>query len=585
MSRGVDSPLLPEIGKTLVHAVTALGGEQQRGFVFVHPDATERFCSFAEIGREARSRAQGLLLAGVKKGDRVALILPEGDEFVLTFLGALFAGAVPVPIYPQLSFKNVEAYADTVLHIVRSSEARVLVTSKGTLPYVEPIREKLPELSFLLSDAVAAHEPKDTGVFVEPDDLAFLQFTSGSTSRPKGVMVTHANLRANAVAFMVHGLKRVPGKDKGVSWLPLFHDMGLIGFVVGPLFTNVECVFLPTASFVRRPLVWLETIHKHRGTITYAPNFAYALVAKRLKEKELATLDLSCLRVAGSGAEPISAPTLRAFAEKLVPCGFRPEAFLPSYGMAEATLAVTFTPVETGMTSERVSSKELGHGVARVLSGEGAQELVACGSPFPEHEVRIVDAEGNFLPDRNVGEIVTRGPSVMRGYFRDEELTRSALRPLAGGGDPWLFTGDLGYFANGRLYVCGRVKDIIIVRGRNYYPQDIEWPVGELEGVRRGAVVAFGAAFDDRGPSPDGAEELVVCAETMGGLSQDQLVAAISASVVANFALTPKEVVLVAQGGLPRTSSGKLQRRKTRQMFLDGTLPRKRSGEVEATAE
>jgi fatty-acyl-CoA synthase len=374
---------------------------------------------------------------------------------------------------------------------------------------------------------------------------------------------------------MIHGLKKDDSFDKGVSWLPLFHDMGLIGFVVGPLFTNIPCVFLPTATFVRTPRAWLEAIHKHRGTITYAPNFAYALVSKRLKERDVASLDLSCLRVAGCGAEPIQARHLREFAEKLAPAKFDPTAFLPSYGMAEATLAVTFVPSRVGLRSDTIDPKGLATGIASAATGDASQEIVDCGRAFPEHEVAIVDENGKRLGDRQVGQIITRGPSITAGYYNEPELTQASFKDI--NGVRWLHTGDLGYVVDGNLFVCGRLKDIIIIRGRNYYPNDIEWAVSELPGIRRGNAVAFSVSVDANGVAREtgGEEALVVCAEAFQSDAAG-LTDAIKSTITAQFALTVHEVAIVPQGSLPRTSSGKAQRRKTRQMFLEGTLPRAR---------
>ncbi len=542
------------VAPTLVEAVRALGDDRERGFVFVSSDGTERLLSFHDIAAEAGRRAARLAARGLHQGDRLAMVLPEGEQFVLSFLAALFAGVVPVPIYPQLSFKNIEGYHDTVAHIARASGAAMLLTTAATKPYVEPVAGRVPGLGILTCEALEGSAPA-LHVDARPDDLAFLQFTSGSTSRPKGVMVTHGNLRANAEAFMVHGLDRDPAVDKGVSWLPLFHDMGLVGFVVGPLFTNVPCVFLPTASFVRAPRLWLEKIHQHRGTITYAPNFAYALVAKRMRDRDVEGLDLSCLRIAGCGAEPIQARSLREFADRLAPAGFDPRAFLPSYGMAEATLAITFAPLRDGLRTDLT---------------DAGNELVDCGVPFPGHELAIVDEAGTRLGERQVGQIVTRGPSVTPGYFNEPDLTAQTYRSLPGdAGGPWLHTGDLGYVAGGRLFVCGRVKDIVIVRGRNYYPSDIEWAVSELPGVRRGNAVAFGV-------NVDGQEQLVVCCEGAAG-DAAAIREATSACIAAQFGLTAYEVVVSPLASLPRTSSGKPQRRKTREMYLDGSLPRARS--------
>jgi fatty-acyl-CoA synthase len=565
------------VAPTLAEAIRQLAkldASADRGFVFVRPDGTERFCAFAELCDQAERRAADLHARGLKKGDRLAIVVPEPDEFVLSFLGAIMGGIVPVPIYPQLSFKNVESYHDTVTHIANASGASMILTTATTKPYVEPVLPRVTSLQGIVTvDELGADNGK-VDVQVDPEDLAFLQFTSGSTSRPKGVVVTHRNLAWNSESFMIHGLKKDSSFDKGVSWLPLFHDMGLIGFVIGPLFTNIPVVFLPTASFVRNPRIWLDKIHQHRGTITYAPNFAYALVSKRVKEKDVAALDLSCLRRTGCGAEPIQAKTLREFAEKLAPAKFDPKSFLPSYGMAEATLAITFVPADSGVRSDTVEKAGLERGEANPpAEAAPAQDLVNCGHAFPEHEIAIVDEQGNRLGDRKVGQIITRGPSVSNGYYLEPELTSESFK-VGPGGHTWLYTGDLGYLIAGEVFICGRLKDMIIVRGRNFYPSDLEWAVSELPGVRRGNVVAFSSDID-------GDEQLVIAAEGMSAEAEN-LKTAIAQRINADFALTPHEVLIVPQGTLPRTSSGKPQRRKTRQLYQDGTLARARS--VQGTA-
>ncbi len=399
---GLDPKHVPP---TLSEALRQLSDRTNRGFVFVRPDGTERFCSFQEILGEAERRAADLHARGLTKGDRLAIAVPDPDEFVLSFLGAVMGGIVPVPISPQLSFKNIEGYHDTVTHIANASGAALLLTTTATRQYVDPIVPRAPKLRGVLTvDELGKTDHGKVDVKIDPTDLAFLQFTSGSTSRPKGVMVSHRNLAWNSESFMIHGLAKDSSFDKGVTWLPLFHDMGLIGFVVGTLFTDIPVVFLPTASFVRNPRIWLDKIHQHRGTITYAPNFAYALVAKRVKEKDVAELDLSCLHRAGCGAEPIQARTLRDFAAKLAPAKFDPKAFLPSYGMAEATLAITFVPHSTGLRGDTIEKANLESGDAKPASGieEGVQELVNCGRPFPEHQVAIVD-EGGKSAGRSKG--------------------------------------------------------------------------------------------------------------------------------------------------------------------------------------
>lgn len=563
-----------KVPPTLAEAIRQLAHHEDRGFVFVRADGSERFCSFRELCIESEKRAGDLYAHGVKKGDRVAIVVPDPESFVLSFLGAVMGGVVPVPISPQLSFKNAETYHETVAHIVKASGASLLLTSSGTRQYVDPVLPRVDTLKGVVDvEEMGKVDHGKLDVTVDPTDLAFLQFTSGSTSRPKGVVVTHRNLAWNSQSFMIEGLEKDSSFDKGVSWLPLFHDMGLIGFVIGPLFTDIPVVFLPTASFVRNPRIWLDKIHTHRGTITYAPNFAYQLVAKRVKEKDVGELDLSCLRRAGCGAEPIQARTLREFAEKLAPAKFDPRAFLPSYGMAEATLAITFVPTMSGVRSDVIEKAELESSKATPRAdgdplAEGAQELVNCGRPFPEHAIAVVDEQGNRLADRQVGQIITSGPSVCAGYYNEPELTEAAFKKDENG-TVWLYTGDLGYLVEGEVFICGRLKDMIIVRGRNFYPNDIEWVVSELPGIRRGNVVAFGTEVN-------GEEQLVVAAEAFSSEAEG-LRDVIAQAVNSSFSLAAHEVVIVPQGTLPRTSSGKPQRRKTKQMYLDGTLGRARS--------
>jgi fatty-acyl-CoA synthase len=544
--------------RTLVEALAALPRGTTRGFRFVGSDGQERYFPYEELEREAARRARLLIAAGLQQGDRVALVIPEGHEFVLTFLAAVLAGTVPVPIFPRATFKAAKDYTDTVAHIVRASGSRALLAMASNLTLVEPLREQVTGLSLHAVESLFVGEATNQLPQVEPEDVCFLQFTSGSTSRPKGVVITHRNLIANVTAFLgVHGLDR-RDDDLGVSWLPLFHDMGLIGFILGPLVMDIPVVILPTASFARGPKIWLETISRVRGTITYAPNFAYALAAKRLKSKDVEALDLSCLRIAGCGAEPIQAETLRGFARALAPSGFRESALLPSYGMAESTLAVTFHQRGTPLRTDRVDAEALRHGEARPSSAADALELVSCGKTFPDHEIFVVDEQGTPIPERRVGELVVRGPSVAEGYFENAEASAESFR-----GD-LLYTGDLGYLAEGQLYVCGRIKDLIIIRGANYHPQDIEWAVSELDGVRRGNVVAFSTHLS-------GEERLLIAVECASS-DVEKVRAAVAARTNEAFGLTVHEVLTVTIGSLPKTSSGKVQRNKTRAQYFAGQL-------------
>lgn len=553
---------------TLVEALDRLPDGMERGFRFYGLDREERYYPYASMREEAARRAAFFAASGLAKGDRVALLLPENHEFVLTFLGASVAGLVPVPMYPQATFKSVDAYLDILAHIVEAADVGALVAMDANRDVVEKL-EARPEMKgrrvLYAPEAFAGEPPAFARPLVAPSDLCFLQFTSGSTSKPKGVEVTHANLVANATAFLgPHGLNRTP-EDVGVSWLPLFHDMGLIGFVLGTLIVDLPVVLMPTAHFARMPRRWLELLTKHRGTITYAPNFAYQLVAKRVRDNDLESLDLSSVRVAGCGAEPIRAKTLVEFGERFAPCGFDARAFLPSYGMAESCLAITFHPRGTPMVVDRVDRVRMQDGIAEPSSAPDALEIVSCGVSFPGHEVRVVDDRGRDVAERRVGEIVTRGPSVTAGYFRNPEATADAIR------EGWLHTGDLGYRAGGDLYICGRIKDLIIIKGANHHPQDLEWSVGELEGVRRGNVCAFSVVRD-------GTEELVILAEAARA-DAPRLRREIAQRIYADFGLQVAEVVISPVGTLPKTSSGKHQRRKTQLLYERGELEKHAVGD------
>jgi fatty-acyl-CoA synthase len=530
-----------------------------RSVTFVRASGGERVVTFPELWLEARRRAHALLSLGVKRGDRVALVLPEPDEFVLTFIGALTAGIVAVPIYPPATLAKMEAYGDTVRHVLAASGARVLVTSDALRPLIE--EHLAGDGSRVVLEREVREAPGFEGQAPEPvslEDLAFLQFTSGSTSRPKGVMVTHRNLSVNSHAIMFDGLQSTPD-DRGVSWLPLYHDMGLIGFVIAPLYALVQVMFLPTMAFIRRPSLWLDAIHRFRGTITFAPNFAYALATRAVTESQAKNWDLSCMRALGCGAEPIQPDVLRAFLDRFAKQGLRPESILPSYGMAEATLAITFSDLKSTLITDHVDLDAMRAGKAKRATDDGAaMELVSCGKPFPGHEIAIVSPDGRHLGEREVGEIWLRGPSVTAGYFGNPEATEETF----GGG--WLRTGDLGYRANGELYICGRAKDLIILNGKNYYPQDIERIVSRIDGVRDGQCVAFSRL------DATGGEIAVVVAESRkqtAGIAD-----AIIAAVRSELGLTIGEVCFIKRGTLPKTSSGKVRRRECLRRLEAGQL-------------
>jgi fatty-acyl-CoA synthase len=585
-------------GRTLLHAFDSLAGaDPARGLRFVAADGSERFVPFRDVAAEARRRGRRLRALGLDKGDRLALVIPDADEFVLTFLGAVAAGIVPVPLYPPLSLGRLDAYVRDTARVLASSDAQLLVTTPQVQKILWSVLPRVPSLRDLVTvDRLRGPAPKaDEGagadrpfsVEVTPSDPLFLQFTSGSTAAPKGVVVTHGSLVANAVAILRDGL-RVTTSDVGVSWLPLYHDMGLIGFVLAPLIFGIPVTFLPTLSFVRRPVMWMDAIHKYRGSITFAPNFAFARITKRASDADVARWDLSSLKVVGCGAEPIHGGTMRAFVERFERCGLRPEAMLPCYGMAEATLAMSFVGLDDRLRVDRIDADACYAERRAVPAGsrpddhgdddEATLELVGCGHTFPGHDLGIFSDDGARLGEREIGEIWFRGPSVADGYFRNPEATAASFG--GPGGDGWLRTGDLGYVADGELFISGRKKDVLIIHGRNYYPQGIEWLCEEVAGVRKGNVVAFSV------PGP-ASEEVVIVAETgeAEAAKRDEIAAEIKRHVNEEMGLAVLEVAVLGVGELPKTSSGKLQRNKTREQFLDGTLGAEGVRSMGATSE
>jgi fatty-acyl-CoA synthase len=544
--------------RTLPDAL-AQGAEADAGYCFVTGDGDRRR-SYADLQQAARRTAGSLRAAGLRRGDLVGLVLPEAEQFLTTLFGASMAGLIPASIYPPSTTSDLPRYFELTAAILRASGARAVVTSRALAASFEDVRRLCPALSLILcADSL-------DGPDFEPErrpslgDIAFVQFTSGSTSSPKGVALTHANVSANIDAFLGPSAVAASSADIGVSWLPLNHDMGLVGMALGALYTARTCVLLPPESFVRRPVEWLRAITRHRATVSFAPNFAYDLCVRRVKD--LDGLDLSSWRIAGCGAEPIHPPTLAAFAEKFGPAGFRDTSFLPCYGLAEHVLAATFPPRGRRPRTERVSAEALtGQRVAVPHDGTGASvALVSCGSALPGHRLQIVGEDGRPVGERHVGEILLAGPSVMLGYYQQDALTAQTIR------DGWLHTGDLGYLSGGELFVCGRAKDLIIVNGRKYHPQDLEWAVDALGGVRRGRVVAFAAT--ERGH----ADRVVIVVEPSGTVSSDLLVDTIRREIRDLFGLYVDEIAIVRSGTVGRTTSGKVQRAATKARYESGEL-------------
>lgn len=568
--------------------------------------------TYGELLSRAEAVAAALEKRGIRPRDTVALMLPTASEFFSTFLGILVAGAVPVPIYPPLRADRIEEYAERQAEILRNAEAKLLVTWKRAEAVARMMKPKAPTLrgvadaAGLIAEGTAGARPAKNGgtpgtakdgrgpgapQSARGGDLALLQYTSGSTGNPKGVMLTNANLLANIRA--IGAAIRVRREDRAVSWLPLYHDMGLIGAWMFPMYYGLPLAVTSPVAFLTRPERWLRMVHEHRGTMAAAPNFAYELCVRKVPEEMLRELDLSSWRVAMNGAEPVNAATVERFVERFARCGFRREALLPVFGLAEASLAVTVPRIdaETGLGSgarvdriERERFQSEGKAVQVEGRREGGQarvpvvhevlEFVSAGVAIPGMEVKVTDAQGREVPERVEGQLWFRGPSATRGYYRNMAATAELLgKGRSGGaaGSAWVNSGDRAYIADGELFLTGRTKDIIIKAGRNIYPHEVEEIAGQVSGVRPGCVVAFGVT-----DAASGTERLVVVAErraVKGGMIEDApLAAEISRKVSEAMGLPPDIVEILPAQSIPKTSSGKLRRTETKRLYERGEL-------------
>ncbi len=470
----------------------------QRPHVYLYGDGDEpEVITYGTLENGARAIAGGLQARGLVPGQSVAIMLPTGREYLFSFFGILLAGGIPVPIYPPLRPSQLEDHLRRHAGILDNAQAVMLITvtqAQRVAGLLKAQVESLRDIVFpgeldMRAAAFSAHA-------VQGHDVAFLQYTSGSTGAPKGVILTHANLLANirSMGEAVHA----DFSDVFVSWLPLYHDMGLIGAWLGSLYYGMPLVLMSPMAFLTRPQRWLWTIHKHRGTLTAAPNFAYELCLNQLREEDIKGLDLGSLRLAFSGAEPVSPNTVRRFAERFAPYGLRPQAIAPVYGLAEAAVGLAFPPLERGPIIDRIQREpfaSLGKAVPADSAEPRALEFVACGRPLQGYQIRIVDAAGRELPERQEGHLQFRGPSTTAGYFRNAAATRSLFDGV------WLDSGDLAYVAEGDVYLTSRVKGIIIRGGRNLYPHEVEEAVGKIPGIRRGCVAVFGVPASLPAPS------------------------------------------------------------------------------------
>ena len=543
---------------------------EKQAYIFLQDGETESASlTYGELDRQARVIATHLQSF---KGERALLLYPSGLEFISAFFGCLYAGVIAVPVYPPRRNQKLSR----LLSIVNDAQPIAALTTTSILGDIEQkwIQEpELAQLKLIPTDTIESNRKEFVPEEISPDSLAFLQYTSGSTGTPKGVMVTHGNIIYNQQIIQTafgHSEKTI-----FVGWLPLFHDMGLIGNVLQPMYLGIPCILMPPVAFLQKPIRWLKAISKYRATTSGGPNFAYDLCVNKIKPEQLENLDLSSWDLAFNGAEPIRAETLEKFAYKFSAFGFRYDALLPCYGMAETTLFTTggnknFSPVIQGVKATDLEQNLV---VETEISSPESRVFVGCGHPSMNTTVIIVNPESlTSCSPEQVGEIWVSSKSVAAGYWNQPDATKETFQAyeLDTGNGPFLRTGDLGFLKNGELFVTGRLKDVIIIRGRNYYPQDIELTV---EKSHQGLRANSGAAFS---VEVEGFERLIVVQEVertyVRKLNSEEVVYAINEAVSLEHELAIDTIVLVKPGSIPKTSSGKIQRSACRQKFIDGSL-------------
>jgi fatty-acyl-CoA synthase len=568
----------PATAETLVEILCERArGEPDRVHIHLYEEENVRPITYGELFARASSVAASLRRRGLDPGRSVAMMLPTSAEFFFVFAGIQLAGGVPVPIYPPVRSDRIAEYAARQAGILRNAESQFLVTFREAHsiallmePQVPSLREVVPAAK--LVDAQGPHLPPESerrpaATFAKrsSSDVAFLQYTSGSTGDPKGVVLTHANLLAN-IRAIVSGVQ-LTSADVAVSWLPLYHDMGLIGAWFTPLYVGIPLVVMSPLAFLSRPERWLWALARHRGTLTPAPNFAYELCVKRIADADIQGLDLSSVRAMLNGAEPVRPETLERFAARFGPYGLRREMLMPVYGLAENSLAISAPRLGSGYKIDRIDRSvfESEGRAVPVASDSPALEFVSAGAPLSGVEVRIVDPHGAALPERIEGRLWFRSPSATSGYYKNPQATAALMRS-----DSFLDSGDRAYLAASEIYITGRAKDIIIKGGRNIFPHEVEEIAGHVAGVRTGCVVAFGLP-----DAASGTEKLVVAAEIRNAADSARISSDITRAVSEAIGVPPDRIELLPPHSIPKTSSGKLRRSDTRRLFMDAKLGKK----------
>lgn len=532
---------------------------------FQQESGQEQVITYEILYKQSLCVAKALQDLGLKEGETVAIMQPTHPAFFYTFFGVLYAGGIPVPIYPPFRMHMLEAYAKVEARILKSAEVRILVTFEEAGKLSKLLQAFVPSLKHVVTAETLLHnQPLATPFQASGKHFAFIQYTSGSTNDPKGVLLSHDNLLANIRAY--GKAIKVTRQDVAVSWLPLYHDMGLIGMWLGSLYFGIPLILMTPFSFLNHPEKWLWAIHYHRGTVSGAPNFAYELCVRKIEPQMIEGLDLSSWRIAANGAEKIYPRTLQEFADKFKPQHFNKRALLPVYGLAESTVALSIPPIDRDYRLDyivRKSFEEERKAIPTDQQDKTALVFVSCGYPIDQHEVRIVDEDNQILPERSIGSLQFRGPSSMQGYFNNPQATEAIYH------EGWFDSGDLAYLADGEVFITGRRKDLIIKAGRNLYPVEIEELTGQVSGIRQGCVAAFGVSDAQRGT-----EKLIIVAETREKKQPERknMIAAIGETIATNLDISPDHIVLVAPHTVPKTSSGKLQRARCKQMYLNGKL-------------
>ncbi len=574
----IDRQAAGPVGSTLVDVARRRAAESTHAehLVLLGEDGGAESVSFARLLDGAGAVARALGARGIEPRQTVALMLPTGLDFYFSFLGVLLAGAVPVPVYPPVKLDRLEEYAARQVGILGNAQVRALITERRAQVLAELLRPKVRSLKSVVRAESLVAEGRGDGaggaeVAVAAGDLALIQYTSGSTGDPKGVTLSHSNLIANIRS--IGDAVSVRGDDVVVSWLPLYHDMGLIGCWLFALYYGLKMISFSPLAFLRRPKRWLRAISDYRGSLSPAPNFAYELALRRIHDRDLEGLDLSSWRWALNGAEPVSPETALGFCRRFAACGFRREALRPVYGLAENAVALTFPAAGDALRIESVAREtfERQHravAVDEVDDGREPLRFVSVGRPIAGNEVRVVDGGGAEAGERMEGDVEFRGPSATPGYYRNPQAT-AAIRTA----DGWTRTGDRGYLAAGELFITGRSKDVIIKAGRNIHPTEVEAAAARVDGIRRGCVAAFGAAGGG-----DGREELVVVAETRRKEPQARaaLATEVRRRVSSVIGVAPDVVELVPPHTVPKTPSGKLRRAECRARYAGGELTPRR---------